>query len=66
MIINPPNAGTIVLPLSKNIYVLAFGKAVLGMLHVVSELFGDEIACGHASIPAGTVPYSKCPSSHTA
>lgn len=39
--------------LRRNVKVLAFGKAVLGMVAAVHRLLHDHIATGHASIPVG-------------
>jgi len=40
-------------PLRRNVYVAAFGKAVLGMIRAVEELLGDHIVRGVASVPHG-------------
>jgi glycerate-2-kinase len=41
------------LALRRNVRVLAFGKAVLGMVAALDGLLHDHIRDGHASIPAG-------------
>jgi len=40
-------------PLRRNVYVAAFGKAVLGMIRAVEEVVGDHIVRGVASVPYG-------------
>jgi len=40
-------------PLRKNVYVAAFGKAVLGMIRAVEEIVGDHLVRGVASVPWG-------------
>ena len=40
-------------PLRKNVYVAAFGKAVLGMVRAVEEVVGDHLVKGIASVPKG-------------
>lgn len=37
----------------KNVSVVAFGKAVLGMTKAVEDVLGDQIVRGVASIPVG-------------
>lgn len=37
----------------KNVSVVAFGKAVLGMAKAVEDILGDQIVRGVASIPVG-------------
>lgn len=37
----------------KNVYVVAFGKAVLGMARAVEDILGQNIVQGVASIPCG-------------
>ena len=37
----------------KNVSVVAFGKAVLGMAKAVDDILGDQIVRGVASIPVG-------------
>ena len=37
----------------KNVYVAAFGKAVLGMVRAVEEVVGDHLVRGVASVPCG-------------
>lgn len=37
----------------KNVYVVAFGKAVLGMAKAVDDILGGQIVRGVASIPVG-------------
>ncbi|EDO29481.1 predicted protein, partial [Nematostella vectensis] len=37
----------------KNVYVVAFGKAVLGMARAVEDVLGHNIIRGVASIPCG-------------
>ena len=39
--------------IDKNISVVAFGKAVLGMAKAVEDILGDHISQGVASIPLG-------------
>ena len=39
--------------IDKNISVVAFGKAVLGMAKAVEDILGDHINQGVASIPLG-------------
>lgn len=38
---------------NKNVFVVAFGKAVLGMTKAVDDILGDQIVRGVASIPVG-------------
>lgn len=40
-------------PVDKNVSVVAFGKAVLGMAKAVDDILGDQIVRGVASIPVG-------------
>ena len=40
--------------LNKNVYVAAFGKAVIGMVRAVEDVLGEHIVDGVASIPTGT------------
>eukprot|EP00047_Mylnosiga_fluctuans_P014070 m.35127 g.35127 ORF g.35127 m.35127 type:complete len:440 (-) comp5299_c0_seq1:227-1546(-) len=47
----PPGQQAISVPLDRNVVVLAFGKAVLRMLHVVCGLLEDHITQGIASVP---------------
>lgn len=37
----------------KNVSVVAFGKAVLGMAKAVDDILGDQIVRGVASVPVG-------------
>jgi glycerate kinase len=37
----------------KNVYVVAFGKAVLGMTKAVEDILGQNIVRGVASVPCG-------------
>ena len=37
----------------RNVFVVGFGKAVLGMARVVEDLLGDHIIRGIISIPQG-------------
>jgi len=39
--------------LRRNVYVAAFGKAVLGMIRAVEDIVGDHIVRGVASVPFG-------------
>ncbi|XP_074644737.1 glycerate kinase-like [Tubulanus polymorphus] len=39
--------------LRKNVYVVGYGKAVLGMIRATENVLGDHIAKGVASIPVG-------------
>ena len=39
--------------LDRNVYVAAFGKAVLGMAAAAEEILGDHIVQGIASVPVG-------------
>lgn len=39
--------------LHNNVYVVAFGKAVIGMIRAVEDLLGDHIVDGVASVPVG-------------
>ena len=39
--------------------VVAFGKAVLGMLGALERILGDHIVEGVASIPAGSLELAK-------
>ena len=39
----------------SNVKVVAFGKAVLGMVEAVETLLGDHIVGGVASVPVGGV-----------
>ena len=41
--------------INKNVHVVAFGKAVTGMVRVVEELFGDDIVNAVAVVPDGYV-----------
>eukprot|EP00047_Mylnosiga_fluctuans_P014071 m.35137 g.35137 ORF g.35137 m.35137 type:complete len:113 (-) comp5299_c0_seq2:1282-1620(-) len=52
----PPGQQAISVPLDRNVVVLAFGKAVLRMLHVVCGLLEDHITQGIASVPFGEQP----------
>ncbi len=45
--------------LYRNVKVVAFGKAVLGMVTSVERLIGDHIIEGVASVPVGTVDTAK-------
>lgn len=45
--------------LSKNVYVVAFGKAVGGMVRATQELLGDHIVRGVASVPVGLEEFAK-------
>ncbi|XP_013380001.1 glycerate kinase isoform X2 [Lingula anatina] len=40
--------------LNKNVYMVGFGKAVLGMMQVAEELLGEHLVKGVASVPVGT------------
>lgn len=40
---------------SSNVKVVAFGKAVLGMVAALEEILGQHITGGVASIPVGAV-----------
>ena len=39
--------------IQRNVFVVGFGKAVLGMARVVEDLLGQHIIKGILSIPAG-------------
>ena len=39
--------------LHGNVYVVAFGKAVIGMVRAAEDVLGDHIAEGIASVPVG-------------
>lgn len=39
----------------SNVKVVAFGKAVLGMLEALEELLGDHLVGGIASVPVGSI-----------
>ena len=39
--------------LNRNVFVVGFGKAVLGMARVVEDILGDHIRKGILSIPVG-------------
>ena len=45
--------------LSKNVYVAAFGKAVVGMVRALEDLLGDHIVDGMASIRSGIIDALK-------
>ena len=38
----------------KNVHVVAFGKAVLGMVKAVNDILGSHIVTGVASVPYGS------------
>ena len=46
-------------PLSKNVYVAAFGKAVVGMIRALEDLLGDHIVDGVASVRYGIIDALK-------
>lgn len=39
---------------NRNVFVVGFGKAVLGMARVMDEVLGDHIIRGIVSIPTGS------------
>ena len=39
--------------LNRGVYIVAFGKAVLGMVRSVEDILGERIVAGVASVPAG-------------
>ena len=41
--------------LDHNVHVVAFGKAVLGMVQAVDNILGSHIVQGVASVPCGSV-----------
>ena len=43
----------------RNVKVVAFGKAVLGMVTALEDLIGDHISEGVASIPAGFLDIAR-------
>ena len=40
-------------PLKKNVHIIAFGKAVLGMVRAAEDILGNHVVGGIASIPTG-------------
>ena len=40
--------------LNKNVYVVGFGKAVLGMARAVEDLVGQHLVEGAISVPVGS------------
>ena len=40
-------------PLNRNVHIIGFGKAVLGMVRAVEEILGDHIVGGIVSVPDG-------------
>lgn len=48
----------------RNVHVVAFGKAVLGMVKAVDEILGPNIVRGVASVPHGLPEAIKVGSSH--
>jgi len=40
-------------PINKNVYIVGFGKAVLGMSSVVEDIVGDHLVEGMISVPVG-------------
>ena len=44
---------------SRNVKVVAFGKAVLGMVAAVEELLGEHVVEGVASVPVGAVERAR-------
>lgn len=51
---NELNVCGLQLDLKQNVVVLAFGKAVLGMVEAVEDVLGDHIRAGIASVPLGS------------
>jgi len=51
--------GEVTYTLSKNVYVAAFGKAVVGMVRALEDLIGDHIVDGMASIRSGIIDALK-------
>ena len=45
--------------MSNNVYVAAFGKAVVGMVRALEDLIGDHIVEGVASIRGGIIDALK-------
>ena len=39
--------------LNRNVHIVAFGKAVLGMVKTAEEVLGEHVIGGVASVPAG-------------
>ena len=50
--------------LSKNVYVAAFGKAVVGMVKALEDLIGDHIIDGVASVRYGIIDALKANGMH--
>ncbi|CAB3990167.1 Hypothetical predicted protein, partial [Paramuricea clavata] len=46
--------------LNQNVHVVAFGKAVLGMVQAVEDILGSHIVQGVASVPCGTHVVATC------
>ena len=44
---------------SRNVKVVAFGKAVLGMVAAVEGLLGEHVVEGVASVPVGAVERAR-------
>ena len=51
--------GNVEYALSKNVYVAAFGKAVVGMVRALEDLIGDHIVDGVASVRYGIIDALK-------
>ncbi len=47
--------------LKYNVKVVAFGKAVLGMVNAIEDLLGDHIVAGIASVPVGYTATASSP-----
>ena len=42
--------------LNKNVHLIAFGKAVIGMVQAVLKVLGDQVVDGIVSLPFGKPP----------
>ena len=51
----------VTVPLSHNVHVVAFGKAVVGMIRATQDMLGEHIISVTASIPAGSSVDSVLP-----